>query len=177
MVNLQPSPAFQNSAWNTVVVFLHLDDSNRMMRIQHKIVLLLTMMLISACGTESSPPIEPHVPVMATQAQENKDPIVETSVPADTLITIASATSPSETTAPNCLGDEISPIGQSIAEDYGSASYEQVITWFCDGAEFEDILVALETETLVDTPAEEMLQMLADGFTWDEIWLFVGLTD
>ena len=27
------------------------------------------------------------------------------------------------------------------------------------------------------TPAEEMLQMLADGFTWDEIWQSIGLTE
>jgi len=69
------------------------------------------------------------------------------------------------------------PIAQDIADDYETASYEQVITWFCDGAEFEDILVALETEAQTDTSAGEMLQMLADGFTWEEIWLLVGLTD
>lgn len=84
---------------------------------------------------------------------------------------------PEEMVGPDCLGDEISPIGQSIADTYQSASYEQVMTWFCNGAEFEDILVALETESLSDTPADEMLQMLADDFTWDDIWLFIGLTD
>ncbi len=98
-------------------------------------------------------------------------------VPTDAIVPIETTSSPAETTAEDCLGGEISPIGQSIAEDYESASYEQVITWFCDGAEFEDILVALETETLVDTSAQEMLQMLADGFTWDEIWQLMGLMD
>jgi ActR/RegA family two-component response regulator len=82
-----------------------------------------------------------------------------------------------ETAPPNCLGDEISPIGQSIADEYESASYEQVMTWFCNGAEFEDILTALETESQTGTPAEEMLLMLADGFTWEEIWQMIGLTD
>ena len=70
-----------------------------------------------------------------------------------------------------------SPVGQSIADDFDTASYEQVMIWFCNGAEFEDILVALETETQTDTSVGEMLQMLADGFTWDDIWLVTGLID
>jgi alkylation response protein AidB-like acyl-CoA dehydrogenase len=51
------------------------------------------------------------------------------------------------------------------------------MTWFCSGAEFEDILVALQTEDQTGTPAEEMLVMLAEGFTWEEIWLVIGLTE
>jgi len=82
-----------------------------------------------------------------------------------------------ETEAPDCLGGEVSPIGESIVEDYEFTDYAEVITWFCNGAEFEDILVALETESLTGTPAEEMLQMLAAGFTWEEIWQLVGLTE
>jgi hypothetical protein len=87
------------------------------------------------------------------------------------------ATPVAETASPDCLGGEISPIGQSIAEDYEFTDYAEVITWFCNGAEFEDILVALETESQTGTPAEEMLGMLADGFTWDEIWQTIGLTE
>lgn len=66
---------------------------------------------------------------------------------------------------PDCLGDEVSPIGQSIADEYDFTSYEEVVTWFCYGTEFEDILVTLETESQIDTPVEEMLGVLADGFT------------
>ena len=146
-----------------------------MMRLGHPIVILITFVLITACSAGPNPTSEPHVPTSTTQVQENNEPpAVETLVPTKT---IAPATPLVETAGPNCLGGEINPIGQSIAEEYDAASYEQVMTWFCNGAEFEDILVALETETQVDTSAEEMLQMLADGFTWDEIWLLVGLTD
>jgi hypothetical protein len=84
---------------------------------------------------------------------------------------------PVETAEPTCLGDNVSPIGQAIADQYESASYKQIITWFCNGAEFEDILVALETEIQTDTTADEILQMLSEGFTWDDIWLITGLTD
>ncbi|MDX1378966.1 MAG: hypothetical protein R3307_08970 [Anaerolineales bacterium] len=124
-------------------------------------ILALIILALTACGVEPSPVGESEVP--ATVQVES--------------IATDEQTAPIETVASNCLGDEISPIGQSIAEDYESASYEQVMTWFCNGAEFEDILVALETEAQTDASADEMLTMLADGFTWDEIWQLVGLTD
>ena len=121
---------------------------------------LSALALTTACGAQTTPAVEPDVPI----TQETNDP--------------EDVTSPlTETAAADCLGEEISPIGQSIAEDYESASYEQVMTWFCNGADFEDILVALETEAQTDTSADEMLQMLADGFTWEEIWTLVELTD
>ena len=171
------SPDLKNPTCDPVGVFLHLDHINRTMRIQHQIAILITLVLLTACGAESSPTIEPDVPVMTAKVQENNEPVVETLVPAETMTPIETTTSPAETAAPDCLGAEVSPVGQSIADDYEFASYEQVMTWFCNGAEFEDILVALETETQVDTSADEMLKMLADGFTWDEIWQLVGLTD
>ena len=142
------------------------------MKIQQLIVILIMLVLIMACGVESSPTIEPGVPDASTEIQENNEPLV----PAETLTPIETNASPAESAAPNCLGDEVSPVGQSIADDYEFVSYEQVMTWFCNGAEFEDILVALETESQTGTPAEEMLQMLADGFTWEEIWQSIGLT-
>ena len=82
-----------------------------------------------------------------------------------------------ETPETNCRGVAAHIIGQGIADEYEFTSYEDVMTWFCDGPEFEDILVALQTEDQTGTPAEEMLVMLAEGFTWEEIWLVVGLIE
>lgn len=84
---------------------------------------------------------------------------------------------PEEPAAGDCLGGERSQIAESITEDYEGATYEEVVAWFCAGAEFEDILVALETEVQSGVPVEEQLVMLADGFSWDEIWQVVGLTE
>jgi hypothetical protein len=84
---------------------------------------------------------------------------------------------PEATSRPDCLGEEIHPIASSIAADYEFTSYEEVMTWFCNGAEFEDILTALLTEELTGAQVEEMLEMLANGFTWDEIWQVTGLTE
>ena len=121
---------------------------------------LLLIWLVSACGGQPASPAQPP-----ESAQET--------VPAS----MPEATMGVETEAPDCLDGEISPVGQSIAEEYEFTSYEEVIAWFCNGAEFEDILTALETESQTGTPAEEMLQMLADGFSWEEVWQLVGLTD
>jgi hypothetical protein len=84
---------------------------------------------------------------------------------------------PIETLGPDCYGPEPNEIGKGIADKFDDTTYEQVMIWFCNGAEFEDILVALQTEKLTDVPAEEMLVMLADDWTWDEIWQLIGLTE
>ena len=67
-------------------------------------------------------------------------------------------------------------LGQSIADRFEEASYDDVMTWFCNGAEFEDILLALQSAQQSDASVEEMLVMLADDFTWDEIWKLLGIT-
>ena len=135
------------------------------------IVVLITLVLTTACGVQSTPAIEPEV--LNTPAQLVNTPA---EIQGENIL-VDEPTPQVETATPNCLGDEISLIGQSIADDYETTSYDQVMTWFCNGAEFEDILVALETQAQTDTSADEMLKMLADGFTWDEIWQLVGLTN
>ena len=74
----------------------------------------------------------------------------------------------------NCASEEINQIGSSIAGSYAFTTDAEVMTWFCDGAEFEDILMALETQELNGTPAQEMLEMRAQGLGWDDIWWIVG---
>jgi hypothetical protein len=83
-------------------------------------------------------------------------------------------TTPIETSGPDCLGPEIHPIGQGIANQFEEASYEDVMTWFCNGAEFEDILIALQTQKDTGEPAEDLLKVLAEGQTWEEIWDAIG---
>ena len=115
--------------------------------------------------TEASSDTEP-VKEPETKPEEVE---LETSEPAETEVIL--------TPEAECPGKDTNTIGMGIAEEYEFSSYEQVMTWFCDGAEFEDILVALQTEELSDTPAEEMLVMLAEGFTWEDIWLVVDLIE
>jgi hypothetical protein len=127
----------------------------------------LIILFLTACSVSPTSPANEDV-LPATQPVSTYETVIE---PTQEL------TSGTDTTPLNCLDGEVSPIGQSIAAEYTFTSYEEVITWFCNGAEFEDILVALETESQTGTLAEEMLQMLADGFTWEEIWQLTGLTE
>ena len=93
----------------------------------------------------------------------------------------ASPSSPSLATpatlppADPCAAGEPNPIGQSIAGEY-ETSYEQVMTWFCAGYSFDNILIALETSEAVDVPAETLLQMLQEK-EWEEIWVEVGFSE
>ena len=137
---------------------------------------LVITLLISACSFAPLSSTEQNVPTAPASQPEPLEPTPQLT-PEMAPEPAQDATPEVETALPNCLGGAVSPIGQSIAEEYESVSYDQVLTWFCNGAEFEDILVALETEAQTGTPAEEMLQMLVDGFSWDEIWQIIELTD
>jgi hypothetical protein len=142
--------------------------------------ILVVCILVVGCSAPAEPaspeptegPAAPTVkvePIQATSTSEPEEVVLETSEPAATAVIV--------TPEDECPGEDTNTIGMGIAEEYEFTSYEQVMTWFCDGAEFEDILVALQTEELSDTPAEEMLVMLAEGFTWEDIWLVVDLIE
>jgi len=131
---------------------------NLNMRVQLLIWLVLASLIIAGCTTQSIPTISPETTTQPT---------------ANDHVEISPTTAESSTTV--CPGEEINPLGHSIAGDYDFTNYAQVMTWFCDGAEFEDIMVALETQATTDTPAGDMLRMLADGMSWDEIWQQIGL--
>ncbi len=74
----------------------------------------------------------------------------------------------------DCTFTDPHPIGQSIAQTY-QVSYQQVMTWFCSGYSFDNILIALETSAAVDIPPDVLLNMLLEK-EWEEIWEQVGLT-
>jgi hypothetical protein len=85
---------------------------------------------------------------------------------------------PLETLGPDCYGEETHPIGQSIAGLYPELTdYEEVMIWFCNGFEFEDILTALQTSEESGVPAEELLARFEHGQTWDEIWVELELVE
>lgn len=121
-------------------------------------------------------PVELADEIGQPQTDEAATESMPTETAAPTEI-IATQSLPQETAAPDCYGAEPNVIGMGIAESFPETTYELVMAWFCDGAEFEDILVALQTERITDFPAGEMLLMLADDWTWDEIWQVTGLTE
>ena len=80
----------------------------------------------------------------------------------------------SDTIDPECLNSEMSILGRNIASQFENVSFEQIMTWFCSGAEFEDILIALQTEKATGQPAQGLLEMLVTDLTWDKIWQSIG---
>lgn len=90
------------------------------------------------------------------------------SVPADELD--AEASQDPET---SCSVLDPHPMAVSMAEKF-EVSYDQIMTWYCDGYAFSDILLALETNELVDQSTEELLGLL-ETRTWEEIWQDLGV--
>jgi hypothetical protein len=118
----------------------------------------------------TDPPAALEIAPTETPVQEVIDYPTETSPPPPTA-------DPAVTAGPDCLGDTENPVAASIADDYEFVEYEEVMTWFCNGAAFDDIATALLTEELSGVPTEELLVLLADDFIWDEIWQLIGLTE
>lgn len=78
----------------------------------------------------------------------------------------------------DCYEDGIHPAAQSIVDEYkGIIEYDEVMIWYCNGAAFEDIMNALLTEEMVEADPEELLRRIADGETWNDIWLTLGIIE
>lgn len=79
---------------------------------------------------------------------------------------------------PDCYGEETHPIGESIADLFSDITdYTQVMTWFCNGFEFEDIVTALETQLASGNSASDLLAMFKNGKDWDTIWVELGIVE
>lgn len=83
-----------------------------------------------------------------------------------------------------CTGEKASshPLAAKIVERFSNGegegaavSEEQVMTWFCQGNSFGEIMLALMTQKFDGTNPEEMLQMRKDGIGWGNIWKDKGL--
>jgi hypothetical protein len=63
-------------------------------------------------------------------------------------------------------------------EEYSQITdYDEVMVWFCNGAEFEDILNALLTEEMTNIDTEEFLRRVAEGETWNDIWIDLDIVE
>ena len=66
------------------------------------------------------------------------------------------------------------PLAQGMVETF-DVSYDEVMTWYCDGYAFSDILLALETSDLADIPVLDLLP-LTENQSWEEIWDDLGVS-
>jgi hypothetical protein len=89
------------------------------------------------------------------------------------LVAACGGSDPAPTGDIHCTEVDPHPVAQGIARKF-DVTYEEVMTWFCGGHSFDDILLALQTAELVDRPAGELLQM-KEGSSWDQLWDELGL--
>jgi len=78
-----------------------------------------------------------------------------------------------------CAADaEPHPLVASIAERY-DITQADVSQFFCNGYSIEAIIMALMTSEIdgVDVEWSDMLALLADGYSWDQIWEITGIID
>lgn len=136
-------------------------------------LLLVVVVGLAACGRLTNPGIQP-TPAEETHSSFEMDGDEKT---AETPPPSSEEGNTPEAESVDCPGEERNAIAESIIEKYPEVSYDRVMTWFCDGAEFEDILLALLTGRLSDADPEDMLEDIAAGITWDEIWEELNLTD
>ena len=125
-----------------------------------------------ACATLESPALPSAAPTL---------PQAQASLPAPTPMPAPSATPepnppPTGERPADCLEAGPHPISQSTAERY-DVSAAEVMNWYCAGAEFDDILLALETNAQSSVPVEDLLARRAAGASWDHIWREIGLVD
>lgn len=143
-------------------------------------ILLVLSLTVFACATpavddpeDNAAGAEGQGQAGANSTQDSEDSTVETPTQ-DAAPDEQPA--PASTHEPTCYPDGDHPIAISIVDLYHDiTTYEEVMTWFCDGALFEDILNALSTEELSGMEAETTLIMLAEGKTWNQIWLELGV--
>ena len=127
-------------------------------------------LVLSACGGTSVP--EPPGPTPVQPAQ----PASEPAAPAESPAELATGIPPSP--APDgCVETRPHPVGQSTAETYDNTTYDEVMTWFCEGNSFEDILLALETNAQSGVATDDLLARRAQGIEWNQIWQDIGLIE
>jgi hypothetical protein len=73
----------------------------------------------------------------------------------------------------HCTETDPHPIAQSIAETY-HATYEEVMTFFCSGVGFDDIVLAYQTAELSGRDVKEVLTLWYDFGNWDDVWEELG---
>jgi len=144
-------------------------------------VSLLVLLMLTGCGSDTlksaqNTPQEEIISEEGSGEESTSDGSSEgETVPASEGETAedGSGVEPTENPDTNCSAINPHPMAEGMAETF-DFTYDQIMTWYCDGAAFSDILLALETDLLVEQSPEELLNMLEDS-TWEEIWVEFGV--
>ena len=148
-------------------------------------VICALMLAAIACSWPSGTPVEIQPAITVLPAQDEIGPAI--TVPATNdetesgttvlLPQVFQSVDEPHVDRTHCgSAGQIHPVGESIARNY-DLPYRDVISIYCAGYSFEEILLALESEAQSGMAALDILEMRADGLSWDEIWRELGLID
>ena len=162
------------------------------------ILLLFLSLLLIACGgastslpTDAPPPdaAEPAAPADTGPTPTDyiypteRSPITATFRPEDAAAATATVEAFVEAVTAgvpvtSCTEVNPHPVGQSIAETYPDAvTYDEVMTHFCSGYIFEDILTGIETGLETGEPLADVLALYDELESWEATWAAFGLLD
>lgn len=148
----------------------------------NRCVLLLVVSFLAACGGSAAP--QPSATYQTDSgvldtAQPAGSGSNTPELPAATVFTLATQSgSDTAVVTPtvdiNCTETNPHPVGQSIAQTYHT-SYEEVMTFFCTGVPFEDIVLGYQTAKAAGIEVEEALTLWYDLGSWEEVWIELGI--
>ncbi len=107
---------------------------------------------------------------IGTGADANSDPM-DASKAAEEV----APTEMPESTEVICPEESPHPIAEDIAGTF-DVSYGRVEDWFCSGIPFDEILLALQTQKIIDVDVEHLFNERMQGKTWDQIWNELEIT-
>jgi len=110
----------------------------------------------------------------------SETPIFEQEISAPTpsipsIPSIETTSNPDQTGREACPESSPHPVAADIAETF-DVEYLLVIGWFCDGYAFDEILLALQTQKIVDVEVDFLLEERDSGKSWDQIWRELEIT-
>lgn len=136
------------------------------------IITILLLVFLTGCGSDTLNALQQSAQKDSASESGSSEEHSEEDPPADSADS-GPHIEPTENPETNCSTLNPHPMAEGMAEQF-KASYDEIMTWYCDGAAFSDILIALETEELVDLSVEELLMMVEDN-TWEEVWQDLGV--
>ena len=117
----------------------------------------IILLLISTVGCQENP-------LNSSNSLSKPEEIYQEEIDSDT----------SENPETNCSAINPHPVAEGMTESF-EITYDEVMTLYCDGYAFTDILLALETSELVDQSPETILVRLRTR-TWQDIWDEFGVS-
>lgn len=124
-------------------------------KIQFASICLMVLAILGSCSAETPMPLQVD-PAPAISGSAQPDSGGGEIQPESTEEIVCPETSPH-------------PVAADIADTF-DVEYELVIGWFCDGYPFDEILLALQTQKIVDVEVESLLEERVAGKSWDDIW-------